>query len=126
MPYLVCRSCGHQNETSARRCANCGVPEEELRAGTDLGPWWPLVGIFGVLAVLYAVARALGRDAVGIWLVLAALSCLAAGGLGIWRGSLRFRGRGPDGATARGPSAALLALGLAALIILIVRLARGG
>ena len=126
MPYLICRVCREQNEISARRCANCGAPEEALRAGTDLGPWWPLAGILGILAILYAVARTAGRDAVLVWLVLAATVCLSAGGAGLRRGALQFRGRGPSGLTARWQSAALLALGLAALVIFGARLALGG
>lgn len=126
MPHLSCRSCGHQNEIGARRCANCGGPEEELRADVDWGPWWPLIGILGILAILYAAARVAGRDAVLSWMALAAAVCLATGVRGLQRRSLRFRGRGPTGLTARWQSAALLALGLAALAIFLTRLVRGG
>lgn len=126
MPYLVCRSCGHQNETSARRCAECGAPEDELRSGTDLGPWWPLAGIFAALAVLYAVARPLGRDAVLAWLVLAAVVCTAFGIYGLRSGALSLRGRGPSGSTARWQSTVLVALGIASLAIFIARIVRGG
>ncbi|HVC31734.1 MAG TPA: hypothetical protein VND24_11140 [Steroidobacteraceae bacterium] len=125
MAYLVCRSCGHQNETSARRCERCGATEEHLRAGADLGPWWPLIGILGILAALEAAARAIGGDAILAWLAVAAAVCLASGAQGLRRGALRFRGRGPAGSTARLQSAALVVLGLAALAIFIARLVRG-